>query len=177
MKTLVLGAGRNGRNGLTLTDPSTGAALLGVDWVTLDALPTVGADLVCTLGRDRIPLPDASVDFVFALHVIEHIGRQGEVESWFQFWGEAYRVMVAGAILQFECPHYTSPWCWADPSHTRAICRETFLYLNQDAYRQGGAIPDFRPPCDLVLHSWEADQDWCRGTLVARKPFVPYWID
>lgn len=163
--------------------------------INLDMNPLVSPDLVCTLGRDRIDLPDASVDFVVALHVIEHIGSSpGDVQAWWQFWTEVYRVMKPGARLQFECPYYSSVWAWADPTHVRAISEFTFLYLNQDAYRSNratGAMPDYRPPFDFVadgdlekiadhtnagVRAQEAIT-FIRGTLLARKPLRPYWED
>jgi len=175
MRVLVLGAGRNGAQGMTVRDAVTSAPILDAEWITLDMRPTVGADLVCTLGRDAIALPDDSVDFAFALQLLEHIGRQGETGEWFHFWGELYRVLTPGGRLQFECPHWNSVWCWADPTHTRAISQDVFAYLDQHSYRRGGAIPDFRPPCDFVLRSWGVEGDWCGGVLEARKPFTPYW--
>jgi hypothetical protein len=61
------------------------------------------------------------------------------------------------------------------------------VYLNQEAYASpGSAIPDYRPNFDFVLVQHENIPDhtnpentepvaFIRGTLVARKPLVPYW--
>ena len=161
--------------------------------INLDGMAHVGAHLTATLGEDAIALPADSVDLIIATHVLEHIGRQGELAGWFQFWGEVYRVLKPGARLQFLSPYYTSQWCWGDPTHSRAIGEFTFLYLDQDAYRvpaEQTAIPDYRPPCDLQLARWGlvADSDeqtrmregrhsHIEGVLIARKPFRPYWED
>jgi hypothetical protein len=159
--------------------------------VNLDRLADVEPDVLCELGTDRINLPDDSVDAVMALHVLEHIGQQGVIDSWFQFWTEIYRVMKPGAYLRFECPYSQSVWCWADPTHVRAINQYSFLYLNQDAYRSpGSAIPDYRPQFDFDLVACEVIPDhtneevrkiepfsFIRGTLQARKPLRPYWTD
>jgi len=180
----ALGMAFSGTKGEALDRP--------VRFVNLDANPYVKPELLCMLGRDPIPLPDDSVDLALAFHVIEHIGEIGKSESWFYFWAELYRVMKPGARVQFECPYHSSVWAWADPTHIRAISEYTFLYLNQDAYRSGGAIPDYRPACDFVMPS----EDWSlrvdqnadvavreplgshiRGHLTARKPFRPYWLD
>lgn len=157
--------------------------------INLDCNAHVEPDLLCTLGQDPIALPDDSVDFVVALHVLEHIGSHpGDITAWFQFWQEVYRVMKPGATLQFECPYYSSVWAWADPTHVRAISEFTFLYLNQDAYKVGGAIPDYRPPFDFVPQQIVKTPDhtnpdvatmepisFIRGYLKARKPLTPYW--
>ncbi len=161
--------------------------------INLDGMAHAGAHLTATLGRDAIALPDDSVDLVLAIHVLEHIGRQGELDAWFQFWGEAYRVLKPGGRLQFLSPYYTSVWCWADPTHSRAISREAFLYLNHDSYRvppDRTAIPDYRPPCDFTVarmtvvadtnpdvRAREPQGSHLSGVLVARKPFTPYWED
>jgi SAM-dependent methyltransferase len=160
-----------------------------VKMINLDRLPDVEPDVLCELATDRIDLPDDSIDAVLALHVLEHIGVQGEIKGWFHFWSELYRVMKPGGFVRFECPHSSSVWAWADPTHVRAINEYAFLYLNQDAYRSpGSAIPDYRPNFDFVLAQHENIPDhtnpenrepiaFIRGTLVARKPLTPYWLD
>jgi SAM-dependent methyltransferase len=159
-----------------------------VRWINLDGNPDVQPDIVCVLGRDRIALDDNSVDLVVAHHVIEHIGEIGKVAEWFFFWEDLYRVLKPGGQVQFECPYATSIWAWADPTHIRAISEYTFLYFNQDAYKVGGAIPDYRPPFDFVLSDVRLRPDggnpdvrekeaisFINGTLTARKPLQPYW--
>jgi cyclopropane fatty-acyl-phospholipid synthase-like methyltransferase len=158
-----------------------------VRMINLDRLADVDPDIRCELSTDRIDLPDNSVDAVLAMHVLEHIGRQGEIEGWFHFWAELYRVMKPNAFVRFECPHSNSVWAWADPTHVRAINEYVFLYLNQEAYASpGSAIPDYRPNFDFVLVKRENIPDhtnpentepiaFIRGTLVARKPLVRYW--
>lgn len=163
-----------------------------VTMINLDMNPAVEPDVLCTLGKEPIALPDNSVDLVIALHVLEHIGDSpGDVQAWWLFWRELYRVMKANAGIQFECPYHSSVWAWADPTHVRAISEMSFLYLNQDAYRSGGAIPDYRPLCDFVAdrelekipdHTNAAVRamepvSFIRGRLRARKPLRPYWED
>lgn len=160
-----------------------------VKLLNLDMLPHVKPDVLCEIGKDRIGLPSNSVDVVWAMHVLEHIGRQGEIAEWFKAWSELYRVLKPGGIVKFECPYFSSTWAWADPTHTRAISEMTFLYLNQDAYAAPNtAMPDYRPDFDFVTLNIEITPDhtneeirkreavsFIRGTLQARKPLNPYW--
>ena len=177
---------------LVITRPDGTADPRPIRMINLDMNPHVQPDIVCTLGIDPIPLPDDSVDLVIALHVLEHIGSSpGDFAAWWQFWSELYRVLRPGARIQFECPYHASVWAWADPTHVRAISEFTFLYLNQDAYRHGGAIPDYRPPFDFVAqgdlqkipdHTNAGVRamepvSFIRGALAARKPLRPYWED
>lgn len=150
--------------------------------VTLDADARVNPDLVCTLGEDRIPLADDSVDVAVANHVLEHIGVQGETVRWFQFWEDLYRVLKPGALFTFESPLYSSVWAWADPSHTRALSPESFVFFNQDAYRlPGSSISPFRVRCDftpvgnIAYVGDDRGGSHFGGTLRARKPLRPWW--
>lgn len=193
LTVLHLGCGRKktlAALGLQMTEPDGSPTQRDVKLINLDRLADVEPDVLCELATDRIDLPDDSVDFVLALHVLEHIGVQGEIEGWFHFWTELYRVMKPNAVIRFECPHSSSVWCWADPTHVRAINQYVFTYLNQDNYTiKGSAIPDYRPHFDFVVAApFELIPDhtnpdntepiaFIRGTLMARKPFRPYWAD
>jgi len=165
--TLLLGCGRK-----------TG----GLDVVTLDADANLRPDVVCTLGVDPLPFADDSVDAATAIHVLEHIGRQGETAGWFSFWEELYRVFKADATLVFESPLYSSVWAWADPTHTRALSPEAFVFFSQDSYRiADSAISPYRIQCDFVpLRPYELLPDNAggahfRGVLQAKKPLRVWW--
>ncbi len=184
MKVLHLGCGRKGRD-LPI------AAAGPVEIVTLDADARLEPDLVCCLGRDPIPLPDNSVDLAVAVHVLEHIGRQGETADWFFFWEELYRVLTPEGRLEFESPLYTSVWAWADPSHVRVLAPQAFIFFSQDSYRQpGSSISPFRIACDFVpAQPFEGLPDGhpdiralepvshFRGVLLVQKPLRAWWQD
>jgi SAM-dependent methyltransferase len=195
MTILQLGSGRKKTLAslgfrMTAPDGTPYDDLSQVKLLNLDMLPQTEPDVLCELGKDPISLPDDSVDLVIALHVLEHIGYQGEIGPWFYFWQELYRVLKPNGIVTFECPYYSSLWAWADPTHTRAISEMTFLYLNQDAYSAPHtAMPDYRPEFDFVqaealsiipdhtnanVREREA-VSFIKGRLVARKPLVRYW--
>jgi SAM-dependent methyltransferase len=158
--------------------------------ITLDADPRLEPMLLCKLGVDKIACDDDSVDLAVAIHVIEHIGRQGDTAEWFYFWEELYRVLKPGGTFQFECPLYSSLWAWADPSHTRALSPPAFMFFAQDSYRQPGShISPFRIECDFEAVRFEVFPDGnkeiaaeekvshLRGAMRAIKPLRRWWED
>jgi len=50
--------------------------------------------------RKRLPFEDASVDYVFSEHVIEHISSQ---EGW-SFLEESYRILKYGGVIRITAP-------------------------------------------------------------------------
>lgn len=161
--TLVLGSGRK-------SYPDSA--------VTLDCDPQLNPHVLCTLGMDSIPYPDNTFETAVAIHVLEHIGRQGDTAEWFYFWEELYRVLKPGGQLQFESPMWSSPWCWADPGHTRAIAPESFAFLRQDNYRiKDSSITPYRVRCDFRLATYRIDDGNIRGILDVQKPLRPWWED
>ncbi len=184
LRVLHLGCGRKGRQVPLVPEPIESVT-------TLDGDPFLKPDIVCELGVQPIPLPDDSIDVAVANHVLEHIGRQGETYEWFHFWEELYRVLAPNGELRFESPLYDSVWCWADPSHIRALSPQAFVFLSQDSYRvQGSAISPFRVRCDFVpAKVFEGVKDsnpaiaaseqysHFRGALRAVKPFRGWWME
>lgn len=190
---LVLGCGRKkdpAYYGLKRIDGSAVTAE-DIHWLTLDMDAHVEPDLLCTLGRDTIQMPNNSVDLVIAMHVLEHIGTQGQTDEWFRFWEDLYRILKPNGRVQFECPLATSVWAWADPTHTRGITEYSFVYFNQDSYRkEGSAIPTYKVRCDFEALEFDRRPDavnpdvrkleqhsMLAGILRARKPLKPWWED
>lgn len=160
--------------------------------IHLDADPRLEPDLVCRLGEQPIAVPDDSVDLIVAWHVLEHIGTQGRIEAWFDFWEEAYRVLKPNGWLYGESPYYTSLWAWSDPTHTRALSEASFVFFNQDAYRiPESAISPYRIACDFRLLAIPGLEDGTRVieqpdntkihslrfALTAQKPLQPWWVN
>ena len=173
MKVLHLGCGRKGRN---IGDP-------GDDVVSLDAEAHLKPDLVCTLGRDPIPLESDSIDQAIAVHVLEHIGRQGETKDWFFFWEELYRVLKPDGELHFVSPMWNAVWAWADPQHVRALAPQSFIFFDQDSYRvEDNPISPYKIHCDFkiaegfhAIPGQSGPQESFAGVLKAQKPLNPWW--
>jgi hypothetical protein len=167
---LHLGCGRVGRN-LRAFD--------SYEVITLDRDAALKPDIVCNLGVDPIALPDNSIDTAVAIHVLEHIGRQGDTAEWFQFWEELYRVMKPEGRVEFASPLFDSVWAWADPSHTRVLAPESFIFFNQESYRiSSSAISPYRIRCDFTALGFSKDDEGTfGGVLQVRKPLKPWWED
>lgn len=187
LQVLHLGCGRKGRNVAYVTEPIASVQ-------SLDADPFLKPDLLCRLGQDPIPLPDNSIDVAVAVHVLEHIGHQGETSEWFAFWEDLYRVLKPAGELRFESPMYDSVWCWADPTHTRALSPQALLYFSQDSYRiPNTSISPYRIHCDFEPKAVDGHSPFrglrdsnpeiaevervshFSGIMVAKKPFRGWW--
>jgi len=108
----------------------------------LDINPDHDPDVVWDLNQRPLPFGDGQFDEIHAYEVLEHIGRQGDIEAFCEEWNEYYRILKPGGRLFASVPSLTSPWLWGDPSHTRAICKQTLVFLSQDEYaKQVGKTP------------------------------------
>lgn len=178
MTILHLGCGRKGRQP-QINIPE------GAEVISLDADARLEPDIVCCLGRDSIPLPTDSIDSAVAIHVLEHVGVQGDTTEWFHFWEELYRVLKPEGRLEFESPLWSGVWAWGDPSHVRALSPESFIFFGQDNYRiKESAISPFRIRCDFTPLSFtklalvkDGPAVHFRGVLTAHKPLAPWWED
>ena len=122
--------------------------------VTLDINKNHRPDIVYDLNTNKLPFERDSVDEIHAYEVLEHCGRQGDYEYFFNQFEDFWRVLKPGGHLAATVPSMKSPWLWGDPSHTRVINHEQLTFLHQPAYNQVGktAMSDFR-------HIYKADFD------------------
>lgn len=116
------------------------------DLVTMDFDPNCGADVWQDLNITPWPFGYNTFDEVHAYCVLEHLGRQGDYESFFDIFAEIYRILKPGGFLFAYCPSLTSRWLWGDPSHTRVISVESLTFLSQKSYEQVGttSMTDYR---------------------------------
>jgi predicted SAM-dependent methyltransferase len=92
-----------------------------VPWYTLDGTKKVVNRIV-----------ENSFDEVHAYEVLEHLGSQGDVRTFFDTFNEIYRVLKPDGHLFATTPSRYSAWLWGDPSHARVILQETLSFLCHD---------------------------------------------
>lgn len=144
-RALLLGCGSARDRRIDL--PGDGVHFEGYELVTLDSVPTHAPDVVFDLESGPWPFPANSFDRVDAYELLEHLGRQGDVATFFRDFFEAYRVLKPGGRLCATCPSWRGLWAWGDPGHRRVINTGTLVFLDQEEYRrQVGKTPmaDYR---------------------------------
>lgn len=88
------------------------------DWVNLDITEpcNVRADI-----RQGLPFRNASLDMVWASHILEHLPDLRMMQL------ELARVLKFKGILNIIVPYYLSPDAWGDPTHCRGFSEESFM--------------------------------------------------
>jgi predicted SAM-dependent methyltransferase len=99
-------------------------------FLNVDHDPLVNPDFLTDLENLKLDIPDSSVEYVMAHHVLEHIG-----PGFFDLMKELYRVCKDGAILDIKVPHHRSDVYFMDPSHVRPITIDT-MQLFSKTYNQ-----------------------------------------
>lgn len=134
---LLLGSGHNHDHPFKATTKLT----------TLDYNPACNPDVLWDLLNTSLPFDDNTFDTIFAFEVLEHTGSQGDWKFFFNQWNDFYRILKPGGKFIGSVPSLQSPWLWGDPSHSRIITKEQFVFLSQKQYEnQVGktAMSDFR---------------------------------
>lgn len=145
------------------------------DLVTLDINSDHDPDYVHDLTQLPLPFPDESFNEIHAYEVLEHTGAQGDYRFFFAQFSEFWRLLKPGGKIFATVPSIKSPWLWGDPSHTRALPKESLLFLIQpqyDAEVGKTAMSDFRNiyTADFdVVHIAE-DENTLGFVLQAIKP-------
>jgi SAM-dependent methyltransferase len=128
---------------------------------TCDNNRAVEPDVVLNLETSDWPWEADTFDEVHAYEVLEHLGRQGDVERFFYTFEDIYRVLKPGGYLAATVPSRFSPYLWGDPGHTRAILPESLHFLRQTNYGQcDGAHPT---PMSDYRSIWKGDFDVVRS--------------
>jgi SAM-dependent methyltransferase len=148
------------------------------DWtnlVTLDINPHHSPDVLWDLNNLPLPFEDNSFNEVHAYEVLEHCGRQGDYKFFFNQFSDFWRILKPGGVFIGTCPLHTSIWAWGDPSHTRVIQKENFVFLNQSQYQKQIGVTqmsDFRYlyQADFELDYYAEEGESLLFALKAIKP-------
>lgn len=114
--------------------------------VTLDFAETHNPDIVHDISNP-LPFPDNYADEIHAYEVMEHVGTQGDFRFFFRQFEDIWRVLKPGGCFFATSPHWSSPWAWMDPGHTRVFGPEVITFLDRTEYaEQVGKTPmsDYR---------------------------------
>ena len=97
-------------------------------FVGMDIRAMDGVDIVQDLETQPWGLPDESVSFAVACHVLEHINpaKFGFVN----FMNEVWRIMKTGGQFMISVPYAGSIGYWQDPTHVNGINEVTFAYFD-----------------------------------------------
>lgn len=117
---------------------------------------------------------DNSFSEVHAYEILEHLGQQGDISSFFATFNNIWRILKPGGFLCATTPSRFSPWLWGDPGHRRAILPQSLIFLDQTAYEQVGhtAMSDYRSiyKSDFKIISSTDDKTFHTFILQAIKP-------
>lgn len=104
------------------------------DLVTVDSNRKTEPTLVHDLNEITLPFADGEFDEIHGYSVLEHVGRQGDIEFFFAQWNEFWRILKPGGWFFGLVPAYTSAWAWGDPGHTRVFTPGSFIFLDKMQY-------------------------------------------
>lgn len=144
--------------------------------VTLDMNAGHKPDFVHDISVLPLPFLDDYADEIHAYEVMEHVGQQGDWHFFFAQWSDLWRILKPDGFFFGTSPHWSSPWAWMDPGHTRAFGPEMMTFLSQDEYKkQIGRTPMtdyrfcYRADFNIVHSQITADRQFCY-VLQAVKP-------
>jgi len=122
--------------------------------ITLDIDRIHKPDVVWDLNKRPLPFEDNYFDEIHAVEVLEHIGRQGDAQSFFAEFSEYWRILKPEGFLIATVPMWNSIWAFSDPSHTRVISSGTLTFLQQPEYSKP---PSVRGPMTDYRSIYKAD--------------------
>ena len=101
---------------------------------TLDLFPEHKPDVVHDLNILPYPFEDSAFDEIHAYEVLEHCGKQGDFQFFFDQFTEFYRILKPNGYFLASVPLWDNEWAWADPGHTRLIAAKSLMFLEQKFY-------------------------------------------
>ncbi len=155
-------------------DPSLG-------WVNIDRREQPGVDRTMNLWEFPWDFDDNSCEEFYLGHIVEHIPHEPrrstgsafwKIERWerlrnldgfFCFFAEIWRIGTNGAIVQIVTPYGFTTGAFQDPTHTRVIMPTSFAYLTREQFNNDY---DYDLPCMFTINSVSFDM---RESLIRRE--------
>jgi SAM-dependent methyltransferase len=107
---------------LRMLDVGSGGTKQNATSAGIDLFRAPGVDVVADV-RGRLPFADASVDRVYAVHVLEHVLDLVGVMN------ELHRVLADDGVLHVLSPHWQAIGAVADPTHVKYLDVQTFKWF------------------------------------------------
>lgn len=115
-------------------------------FIGVDILKHPEVDIRHDLNVFPYPFANDSVEYVQANHVLEH------VDSFIGAVEEIWRICQNDAIVEIRCPHASCfPTVWADPTHKRALVKNSFIHWGGEGKHIYGFKAEFEVT-DVRLH-------------------------
>jgi SAM-dependent methyltransferase len=175
-RTLLLGCGYQRRRLLGENPAEDADALPWKGLVTVDIDPACNPDFVCDLNLTPWRFKDNSFDEIHAYEVLEYIGKQGNVHTFFDTFNEIYRILKPNGLLFATTASKFNNWLWADPGRRRAILPESLTFLDRKRWNKvaktGHSISDYRAfsHCDYEILAADDNHVFNIFCLQAIKP-------
>lgn len=83
------------------------------------------------IAAGPLPVPSASVDYVFSEDFLEHLPPDRRVAVMNEIW----RVLVPGGVMEHYVPNAGSRNDYGSPTHLSHWCLQTFEHFDVDSYR------------------------------------------
>lgn len=135
--------------------------------MSVDALDLPGVDLVGDVFEVLAALPTGSVTRCYSSHFLEHIADLNRLIT------EIERVLAPQGEMVATVPHFSNPYFYSDPTHTRTFGLYTLSYFADDhIFRR--KVPRYGRVARLELLSVRLEFDSpFPGRRLYRKTFGP----
>ncbi len=95
-------------------------------FIGIDLLDTPAVDVVGDVYTVLKAVPRESISAIYSSHFVEHI------PDLQKFLTEAARVLKPSAKMEIVVPHFSNPWFYSDPTHTKYFGLYTMSYFSVD---------------------------------------------
>lgn len=96
------------------------------DFINVDS-GNCRCDIKHDLSETPYPFEDNSVEYIRAIHVLEHLKK----EKFVDICKELHRICLGGAIIQIVVPYALSDNFFTDPTHAMPFTLRTFDYFDR----------------------------------------------